>query len=666
MKVPFNTLLNDTCEFTHAARDGKIKRYRSLPLKRNIGDIPIVFHKHQLEAFEQIEAMEKKGKHGINGSILMFEMGLGKTLTAISWSLMAPRPSRVEKYGEKGFPTLVVASKSIVGEWKTQGFEKFFDEKVKVLYYHKDYITTKEYNNIMRKDIVEYDFVITTYDVVSSSAKKYQEECFEYEQSRNNKMVVSVIKNRTRYQADNPNVKGPCILHKTPWERVIADESQKFANPKTSLFKAMMSLYGKYKLCLTGTPIRNYKTDIWSQLRFCGYNGVETSQKWARLYTKYIKDHNLRNVIFIRSKKDVSLVIPEKIRHDDILEFNSDIEKQFYKKVAQKSIEVIESFQNKEMNFANALAWFLRLRQSCISPYLMTNTSEKNNSDFKKFIKGLGSKFSKWIYKKEGSAGFMSSKMRYVIDKIKNVPKGEKIIVFSTFVSALNLLEEGINYEYPKTDMILRIDGDVSAKDRIKILEEFKTNPDKKILTMTYSVGCEGLNITCANHIVCMEPWWNYATIAQAEARCHRPGQTKKVHVYSGYMNDTFEFRMLDMWKDKLNLEKFILHGEKYANHSSVKMDINTMKILIGIKAIRNKMTVRDMTNEIEIQSQEFQNNNKEDVKEKTKEKTKEKSKEKSKEKYKKLNLQGTSKVEDKLLSIRNLGYISRLSTRAY
>ncbi len=111
-------------------------------------------------------------------------------------------------------------------------------------------------------------------------------------------------------------MKGTAVIYGTPWERVICDESQKLANPKTMTYKCIMAVYGKYKWCLTGTPIRNYETDIWAQLRFCGYKGVERSHDWNRNGQGLIafKDHNLISAIFTMSYDDAQMSLPKKLK----------------------------------------------------------------------------------------------------------------------------------------------------------------------------------------------------------------------------------------------------------------------------------------------------------------------------------------------------------------
>lgn len=106
---------------------------------------------------------------------------------------------------------------------------------------------------------------------------------------------VAAVHNRTRAQSDNVSAKGLDVIFGTPWERVFADESTRFCNPKTVTFQCMMAVYGRFKYCLSGSPIVNASTDVWAQLRFCGYTGVMSPQGNRTLqvpYGKYrVTDH---------------------------------------------------------------------------------------------------------------------------------------------------------------------------------------------------------------------------------------------------------------------------------------------------------------------------------------------------------------------------------------
>jgi SNF2 family DNA or RNA helicase len=242
--------------------------------------------------------------HGISGGMLCLTMGLGKSVSAAAHSLTAPG----------GFPTLVICSKTLMGEWRMQCFRKFFGGVVKVLYLHKDYIGEDSIKALSREKIVEYDFVVTTYDVILSAGRKYPEFVEDVlvrgdDHSLYKDKVIGVNV-KTRLQSDDESVGGVSILFKTPWERVFIDESQRIANSQTMTLRYMMAIYGKHKWCLTGTPIRNYVSDLWSQLRWCGFSEVETKRDWARRPQQFMRAYNLLSHTLSMGYDDAGIVMP--------------------------------------------------------------------------------------------------------------------------------------------------------------------------------------------------------------------------------------------------------------------------------------------------------------------------------------------------------------------
>ena len=556
--------------------------FRGLPInltiKNNAGKVVSVkLHKHQIDGINHIREREevkaRVDSFGLCGSILKLEMGLGKTLLAIVWSLISPRPPCPEIFGESGFPTLIIASKTVMIEWRTEGFQKFFGSGVKVLYYHKDFIPPSEYKNISRRELVGYDFVISTYDVVCAAAREGREVEAVLEMGDDHTLMKGKIVSvhcRTRLQANGPHITGHRILFHTPWERVIADESQRFANPDTYTYKAMMALYGKYKLCLTGTPIRNYDTDIWAQLRWCGYTGIKRKVEWKRNGAAMMRYHSLNRAILSVETKDTEIVLPGKVIAETNAKFEG-MEKQAYEFVVGVARNVYDQMMASMVDFACVLALFTRLRQMCIAPYLITAESKrekpkagerKNDMLAKQYLQPLyQGPLSAWVKDKNGTAGIRSAKMQLIIQELADIPKGEKVIIFSMFTSCLDLLGDAIREFMPKDYIFEQLDGDTPGGERKEVLQNFRENDSVRSLLMTYKVGSEGLNLTRGNHVICIEPWWTYAVPLQAEARSHRPGQTREVIVHNIYIEGTIEQRVLAICEEKKEMAKNFLEG---------------------------------------------------------------------------------------------------------
>lgn len=553
---------------------------------------------HQIVALKFMRERENINPHvsyGLKGGIIRLEMGLGKTLTAITHSLISPRPPTNEKHGEKGFPTLIIASKTVITEWKKNGFGNFFDpKKVKVLYLHKKYLGDEGIKKINREMIVGFDFVVTTYDVCSVVCKKgnYHENITVHG-ADNTMMKGKIIKidHRRRVDSDNPNVRGLDVIYKTPWERVFLDESQRIANPGTWTYKYIMAIYGKYKWCLTGTPVRNYDTDIWSQFRFCGYNGVDRHLDWSRDYNYYLDKHSLSDSILNINYEDTHIKLPEKFENIRIIELEG-IEKKCYSQVEEKTIDVFDKVMNGLCDFAHILALFTRLRQCCIAPYLMTAESKREKGckaiasqeksairyilDFLEKEESMGS----WVHDKNGKAGIYSAKISEIISVLKSIPNGEKVLVFSNFTSVLDLLAYSCKKRFPELKYD-QMDGDTKVDQREEILKAFNDpNGKTKALFMTYKVGSEGLNLIEANHVICIEPWWTPCVQKQAITRCYRTGQTKNVNVYNIYVKNSIEERVLKICKEKEDLSDEILGN---SSKDITKLDKVTLGKILGI-----------------------------------------------------------------------------------
>lgn len=374
---------------------------------------PYALLPHQVDALTWMrgrEAIEPGRVHGLRGGVLSMRMGLGKTPTALSLALTAPRGD---------MPTLVVCSRLVLKEWHTSGVAKFFGAVdaagapvVRALYLHSDYMGVAAMRAIDRQALSRYDFVLTTYDVCAAECRRgqYDEDCLE----RGPKGRITVVHTRSRARADRPDLVGPAILYGTCWERVICDESQRFANPTTGIYRAMMALYGRYKWCLTGTPIRNSHTDIWAQLRFVGYTGIASRAVWKRDGPTFYTRHRLAEAVLvvghqtqgqeaaadrpaqpplplssraraptqashIRSESVVPALPP--LLHRDIVVTLSAPERATYDAVQGLARSALDDVRARASNFACLLSMFTRMRQVAIGAHIMTVGEDTTTRD---------------------------------------------------------------------------------------------------------------------------------------------------------------------------------------------------------------------------------------------------------------------------------------------
>mgnify|MGYP002384701938 CR=1 FL=1 len=596
---------------------------------------------HQIEAIEWMRKTIEEGKHeeyGIKGGILHMSMGLGKTLTTLLHCLLK------RKKGEG--PTLIVCSKSLMPMWEKDGVKKFFEEKVRCLCMHKEYV--KE--NLINLDyIMSFDFIVTTYDfclsvfnkgnyinsIEAQSGKgnfKYNVyQCrnssnIKYPTSRlcdlysNNSKVkknnTATINKKTGYKINNNNTDedvGYKLLYEIQWSHIILDESQRIVNPTTKIYKAMLALCGTNKFCLTGTPIKNSEVDFWSHLMFLGYKEVLLKTDWSCNYVNYIKMHNLRDIIFSKSMDDTDIKLPPKLDKMILIDFKDKIYNQIYIDVLDVIKNVYKLCVNKQVDYICVLSLFTRLRQICLSPYLISPQSKRSfsldDNDIVDLPKSSPSKsspsksprsprspskffpskffppksspsksspskscvntddFFSQIQIKYGHLisnkhlyGYSCPKIIEIAKIIDSTPSDDKIIIYSSFVGFLDLIADFFNDVRPDITHLM-IDGSVSVDHRSSILSSFSSSPVKCLL-MTYKTGSEGLNITCANHVICSDTWWNHVSRDQGVARAWRPGQTKPVTCYTLVIQKTIEQKMLDMCNNKRLLSHKLLSDE--------------------------------------------------------------------------------------------------------
>jgi len=566
--------------FRKASSDSSLEKIlfdinlRPLPIKQKIAGKPLVLYPHQINAINFMKKREnlKPGTHwGLRGGIISMEMGLGKSLTAATLSLISPRPPRKSKHGQDGFPTLIIASKAVMAEWKTQCFDLFFGDKVKVLYFHPDYTDKDAIESMTREELIKYDFVVTTYDMCVRTAKVHS---FLKRVKFDNDAVIYQC---TRKESDKPTQTGSAILFCTPWERIICDESQKFANFKTKMYMSMMAMYGEFKWCLTGTPIRNYSTDIWAQFRFVGYNEIEHHNRWKFEYSKHMK--TLRRALQTLSYKEAGIELPPKNMNIVRVNFGKT-EHAIYGIYYEKLMTAFRKYITHDAAFMCVLAWFTRLRQVCVSSYILTPQSKRNKkpSDDEALEELLATdEMSKWILDKDGESGIGSCKIKATIKIIKEMAKGEKILIFSMFVSALDLVAYALDENLPDMEYALLV-GSTKQEDRVEILKRFREGKIP-ILLMNYKVGSEGLNLTQANNVVLLEPWWTDAVHNQAIARAWRINQLKAVNVFILTIEGTIETKILEICEQKMEMSKSILLGEKFKKTAG--LDFQTLEKIL-------------------------------------------------------------------------------------
>lgn len=317
----------------------------------------------------------------------------------------------------------------------------------------------------------------------------------------------------------------------------IIDEAQNIKNPDAIITKAIKNVNAKVKFALTGTPIENNLMELWSIFDFIMPGYLYNKSKFKSIFVNNDKNIiELKNLIkpFIlrRTKKEVITELPDKIEQKIII----DLEKE-HKRVYKGYVNLITR-KIKENNQDNitVFSYLTKLRQLCLSPELMVKNYQGKNSKLD------------------------------VLINIINDSSDEKILVFSQFTKVLEVIgkrlnEENISYSY--------LDGKTSAKDRVKLVEEFNTN-NNKVFLISLKAGGTGLNLTSANIVVHFDPWWNPAVEDQASDRAHRIGQKNVVNVIKLIAKGTAEERVINLQETKKELIEDVINGN-LDNSSTLK-----------------------------------------------------------------------------------------------
>lgn len=322
-------------------------------------------------------------------------------------------------------------------------------------------------------------------------------------------------------------------LKKVEWDHVVLDEAQNIKNSESQSAQAAFDLKAKFKTALTGTPIENRLEDLWSIFHFLNPGFLGTRSSFQKTFTSS-NDNRLADLrmkikpfILRRLKQEVAPELPprtELVLYND-LDPNEQIAYQTVLAATRK--EVLEDL-GKEGNVMAVLESLLRLRQAACHPALLPGQSAKD-----------------------------SSKVRLLLEKLEEVTsENHKALVFSQWTSLLDLIEPHLKKAKIK---FCRIDG--STTERQKIVDEFQSETGPPILLMTLKAGGVGLNLTAADYVFLVDPWWNPAAEDQAADRAHRIGQTRPVFVHRLVSRGTVEEKILALQDKKRAAAEGALSG---------------------------------------------------------------------------------------------------------
>ena len=441
------------------------------------------------------------------GGILADDMGLGKTIQLLAVILSYLEENKNPK------PSIVVCPSSLSLNWKNE--IKKFAPSIKTLVIHGNAEERKE----QIEEIEKYNLIVTSYDLLKRDIEEYKRVDYNF-------------------------------------KYIIADEAQYIKNNNTQNARAIKEIRAETRFALTGTPIENSLSELWSIFDFIMPGYLYSYKKFKEIYElPIVRDNNehamkklkmlIEPFILRRTKKEVLTELPDKTISVLNNEMQGEQLELYLSYMANAKKEVRQEIKENgfEKSQIKILALLMRLRQICCHPSLFLAN-----------------------YKGE------SSKLNQCIELLKDaIASGHKILLFSGYSSMLEIIEEELKKEKIK---YFKLTGQTKVGDRIKLVEEFNTNEEIKVFLISLKAGGTGLNLIGADMVIHYDPWWNLSAENQATDRTYRIGQKKNVQVYKLITKDSIEERIYELQERKASLAKSMLSTEQTFINKLSKEDI--------------------------------------------------------------------------------------------
>ncbi len=448
------------------------------------------------------------------GGCLADDMGLGKTLQTLTFLLKIKKqrttvtaPSLESQQGQINIPfeeyveenhqpaALIVMPTSLIHNWENE-IRKF----TPLLKAYKHTGIQRKKGQAFKKIVYSYDIILTTYGTVRNDID---------------------------------------ILSGYDFRYIILDESQNIKNPGSKTYQAVIQLKSKFRLVLTGTPIENSLSDLWSQMNFINKGLLGNLAYFKREFITPIEKKNdpekqnqlqmlIHPFILRRTKSEVARDLPpvtEQIRYCQMGKLQQSIYEKEKSAIRNSILENIER-EGPEKSAFIILQGLTRLRQLANHPALLRETEESESGKFDEIMQSLESL----------------------------IAEKHKVLVFSSFVKHLELVRDQADVRDWKYSLLTG-----QTVKREAEIKKFQEDPDTRIFLISLKAGGVGLNLTAADYVFIIDPWWNPAAEMQAINRAHRIGQDKKVIVYRFITEGSIEEKIQSLQERKSKLaEKFI------------------------------------------------------------------------------------------------------------
>ncbi|MHA4810172.1 DEAD/DEAH box helicase [Flavitalea flava] len=342
-----------------------------------------------------------------------------------------------------------------------------------------------------------------------------------------------------------------------PFDYAVLDESQAIKNPASKVTKAACLLRAKHRICMSGTPLQNNTFDIFAQMNFLNPGMLGSIEFFRQEFAVPIdkfgeqdrKDH-LRKLLYPfilrRTKEQVAKDLPDKtetILFCEMEDEQRNVYEAYRNDYRDKILGTIET-QGIQRSQLTILQGLMKLRQICDSPAILNETDRYPNHSIK-----------------------LDELAREITENIGD----HKALIFSQFLGMLALIRErlkelGVKYEY--------FDGSTSAQERERAIQSFQNDDSCRVFLISLKAGGVGLNLTAADYVYIVDPWWNPAVEQQAIDRTHRIGQTKNIFAYRMICKDTIEDKILQLQEKKRILARDLIADDDGFVKSLTRADV--------------------------------------------------------------------------------------------
>ncbi|PSB28102.1 DEAD/DEAH box helicase [Stenomitos frigidus] len=473
------------------------------------------------------------------GACLADDMGLGKTIQLIAFLLHLKEQKTLE------YPTLLVCPTSVLGNWERE--VKKFGPTLTAFLYHGD---KRPQGKAFAKAVQGKDLVITSYALIHRDIKS---------------------------------------LQPIAWQGVVLDEAQNVKNPDAKQSQAVRELDAQFRIALTGTPVENRLSELWSILDFLnpGYLGPKNffQRRFATPIERYGDTASLatlRSLVQpfllrrLKTDRDIIQDLPEKQEMTVFCGLSSEQASLYQHTVEQslKDIEAAEGIQRKGI----ILALLVKLKQICNHPALFLKEDGGEGKDKGSRIKDKNSDNDLAVSLYTSAFLTRSGKLQRLEEMLEEVvAEGDRALIFTQFAEWGKLLKAHLERQLGRETLFLY--GSTSKKQREEMVDRFQHDPQgPRIFILSLKAGGVGLNLTRANHVFHFDRWWNPAVENQATDRVFRIGQTRNVQVHKFVCNGTLEEKVHELIESKKALaENVIGTGENWLT----ELDTNSLRDLL-------------------------------------------------------------------------------------